>query len=199
MHTFDYHNQEHLALLLLLIIIIILMLFIIKYKVNNYWQERKVRKRFERGNKLELQARNFLKSKGYTIVDYQGNYEHHYIENGERHTASIQPDYIVKKNGRKYIVEVKSGFQAISARNKNTRRQLLEYDYVVENDGVFLLDMENHQMKLVQFKSKMERRSGRLLKAIIITALVGMAIPYWQIKVGIALILLIVFFMERRL
>ncbi len=198
MQSFDYTNQNHIIFLSLALIITVLSYLIIKHKVKTYFQERKVRKRFERGNKLELQAKNFLKSKGYTIVDYQSTYQHKYLEDGEVHYAEIQPDYIVKKNGKKYIVEVKSGSQAISARNKSTRRQLLEYDYVVENDGVFLLDMENRQLKLVQFKSKMERRSGRVLKAVIVAAIIGMAIPYWQVKVAIGVILLIVFFAERR-
>ncbi|MBR8535729.1 hypothetical protein KDU71_09195 [Carboxylicivirga sediminis] len=198
MYSFDYTNQNHILFLSLALIIIALSYLIIRHKVKTYLQERKVRKRFERGNKLELQAKSFLKSKGYTIVDYQSTYQHKYLEDGEVQYADIQPDYIVKKNGKQYIVEVKSGSQAISARNKSTRRQLLEYDYVVENDGVFLLDMENRQLKLVQFKSKMERRSGRLLKAVIIFALIGLAIPYWQVQAAIGLILLIVFFAERR-
>ncbi|MCG8580517.1 MAG: hypothetical protein MI866_11395 [Bacteroidales bacterium] len=198
MQNFDYTNQNHIIFLLLGLIIVVLVFLIVRYKIKTYIQERRVRKRFERGNKLELQARNFLKSKGYTIIDYQSTYEHKYMEDGEVMYAEIQPDYIVKKNGKKYIVEVKSGNQAISARNRNTRRQLLEYDYVVENDGVFLLDMENRQLKLVQFKSKMERRSGRLIKAVIIAAIIGMAIPYWPVKVAIGLVLLVLFAIESR-
>ncbi|WP_430817429.1 Dna2/Cas4 domain-containing protein [Carboxylicivirga sp. RSCT41] len=198
MYNFDYTNQNHLIFLSLGLIIVALVFFIIRYKIKAYLQERKVRKRFERGNKLELQARSFLRSKGYTIIDYQSIYEHKYMEDGEVMYAEIQPDYIVKKNGKKYIVEVKSGSQAISARNRNTRRQLLEYDYVVENDGVFLLDMEKRQLKLVQFKSKMERRSGRLLKAVIIAAIAGMAIPYWPVKVAIGLVLVVVFAFESK-
>ena len=198
MQTFDYTNQNHIIFLLLALIIVVLAFLIINYKVKTYFQERKVRKRFERGNRLELEAKKFLKSKGYTIVDYQSSYQHKYLEDGEVQCADIQPDYIVKKNGKKYIVEVKTGTQAISARNKSTRRQLLEYDYAVENDGVFLLDMENRRLKLIQFKSKMEKRSGRLLKAVIITAIIGMAIPYWPVKVALGLVLAVLFFVESR-
>lgn len=198
MQNFDYTNQNHLIFLLLALTIATLVCFILKYKVKTYLQERRIRKRFERGNKLELQAKSFLKSKGYTIVDYQSTYQHKYREDGEVMCAEIQPDYIVKKNGKKYIVEVKSGNQAISARNKSTRRQLLEYDYAVENDGVFLLDMENRQLKLVQFKSKMERRSSHILKAVIVAGIAGMAIPFWPVKVAIGLVMAMVFIMESR-
>ncbi|MBK3519801.1 Dna2/Cas4 domain-containing protein [Carboxylicivirga marina] len=198
MDNFDYTNQNHIIFLLLALIIMALAYFIIKNKVSKYFKERKVKKRFERGNKLEQQAKNFLKNKGYTIVDYQSTYEHRYMEDGEVQCTEIQPDYIVKKNGKKYVVEVKSGTTAISARNRNTRRQLLEYDYVVENDGVFLLDMENRSLKLIQFKSKAEKRSGKLLKAVIIIALIGIAVPYWPAKVVLGLALTLLFIKESR-
>jgi len=199
MEYFDYTNQNHIIYLLLAIVIVGLLLFILRYKANAFFKERKVRKRFERGNKLEQQAKSFLKSKGYTIVDYQSTYEHKFWEDGEAQYADIQPDYIVKKNGKKYIVEVKSGNTAISATNRNTRRQLLEYDYVVENDGVFLLDMENRQLKLIKFMSKAKKRSNRLLKAVIIIAIIGIAIPYWQLKVTIGLLLLSMYLLGKKL
>jgi len=198
MQMFDYTNQNHIIFLLLAIIIMALVFLIIRYKLNEYFKQRKVKKRFERGNKLELQAKSFLKSKGFTMVDYQSTYEHKYMVDGEVQYAEIKPDYIVKKNGKKYIVEVKSGTTAISARNRSTRRQLLEYDYVVENDGVFLLDMENRDLKLIQFKSKAEKRTGKFVKVLIIVAIIGIAIPYWQIKVAIGLVLGLLFLLEKR-
>lgn len=198
MQMFDYTNQNHIIFLLLAIIIMALAFLIIRYKLNEYFKQRKVKKRFERGNKLELQAKSFLKSKGFTMVDYQSTYEHKYMVDGEVQYAEIKPDYIVKKNGKKYIVEVKSGTTAISARNRSTRRQLLEYDYVVENDGVFLLDMENRDLKLIQFKSKAEKRTGKFVKVLIIVAIIGIAIPYWQIKVAIGLVLGLLFLLEKR-
>ncbi len=199
MQTFNYTNQNHIIFLLLAIIIITLTFFILKYKLSEYLKERKVKKRFERGNKLELQAKNFLKNKGYTIVDYQSTYEHRYMVDGEVQYADIQPDYIVKKKGKKYIVEVKSGTTATSLRNRSTRRQLLEYDYVVENDGIFLLDMEHRDLKLIQFKSKAGKRSGKLLKTVIVVAIFGIAIPYWQIKVAIGIVLGVLFLLKERI
>ncbi|MCU4173628.1 hypothetical protein J1N11_00975 [Marinilabiliaceae bacterium N1Y90] len=196
--SFDYTNQNHVVFLLLAAIITVLIFLISRYKLREYYKLRQVKKRFERGNKLELQAKKFLKSKGYTIVDYQSSYEHRYKVNGELQTAEIQPDYIVKKNGKKYIVEVKSGNTAINASNRNTRRQLLEYDYVVENDGVFLLDMENRTLKLIQFKSKAERRSNKQLKTVIVIALIAIAIPYWQVKVVLSLLLIMLLFFKSK-
>ncbi|MCT4644065.1 MAG: CRISPR-associated protein Cas4 [Carboxylicivirga sp.] len=198
MPDFDYTNQNHVTVLLLVIIIIFLIIVIARYKLKAYFDELKIKKRFERADKLELQARSFLKSKGYSIVDYQSTYTHRYMVDGKVLEVDIQPDYIVKKGGKKYIVEVKSGHSATSAQYRNTRRQLLEYDYVVENNGVFLLDMESRQLKLVQFKTKAEKRSSRLIKAIIIVAIAGIAIPFWQAKIVIGVILGLIFIKESR-
>lgn len=197
MIAFDYTNQNHLIFLALALIIVSLLFFLIRYKIIEAVGKRRVKKRFERGNKLELNAKAFLQEKGYTVVDYQSTYDHQYKVDGEAQVATIQPDYIVKKNGKKYIVEVKSGTSAISARNRNTRRQLLEYDYVIDNDGIFLLDMENHNLQIIKFKSKAEKQSETLIKLIVLIAIVGIFIPYWEAKVVVSIILGIALFKNR--
>jgi hypothetical protein len=99
---------------------------------------------------------------------------------------------VVKKKGKTYIVEVKSGTSAIHLKNISTRRQLLEYDFVVENDGMFILDMENENMQLVEFQSKQERKDKVLRNVMMVIALIGIAIPYWELKVLFGFILLTV-------
>lgn len=194
MISFDYTNQNHIIFLLLALIIVSLLCLVIRYKFIEYSNQRRVKKRFERGNKLELNAKSFLENKGYEVTDYQSTYDHIYRVDGVEQTATIEPDYIVKKNGKRYIVEVKSGTTAISARNRHTRRQLLEYDYVIKNDGIFLLDMENHKLQLIKFKSKVEKRSNTLMKVIIVLAIIGICLPYWPVKIAICVVLAMVFF-----
>ena len=139
------------------IIIIGLLLFItVKYKIEQFNKKRKQKKRFARGLMLENRARGFLQDKGYSIVGEQEICYHRYTVNNRNFESKIILDYVVQKNGKKYIVEVKSGKSAISVKDKNSRRQLLEYDFVIENDGIFLLDMENRVMNLVKFYSKEE-------------------------------------------
>lgn len=193
MIPFDYTNTNQLIVLALAIVIVVLLFIVLRHKVIDYSRQRQARKRFARGNKLELDAKSFLQNKGYTILDYQGTYEHHYLVDGVDHTATIQPDYMVKRKGKTYIVEVKSGTSAISAQNRHTRRQLLEYDYVIENDGVLLLDMENHHLQVIQFRTKAQKHSTTLLKGVIAVALVAIFIPYWPIKIAIGVILAVVF------
>lgn len=197
MTSFDYTNQHHIIYLVLALAILALLVLVIRHKVDDYLRQRKVKKRFDRGAKLELDAKRFLQNKGYTIIDYQSTYDHHYQVDGIDHTATIQPDYMVRKKGKTYIVEVKSGTSAISASNRNTRRQLLEYDYVIKNDGVLLLDMENKNLQLIRFKTKAERRSSLLTKALIILALIGIAIPYLPAQIAIGIILVFIFVIVR--
>tara|TARA_B110000444_G_C18307019_1_gene352224 strand:- start:111 stop:329 length:219 start_codon:yes stop_codon:yes gene_type:complete len=70
------------------------------------------------------------------------------------HQSKLIPDYLEKKKGETYIVAVKSGSSAISLDNRSTRKQLLEYYFVIENDRIILLNMERRKMQLVKFQSK---------------------------------------------
>ena len=103
MHFFDYTNPNHIAYAILFAIIVLLIFALLRYKLLEFLKQRKVQKRFERGNKLEQKAKTLLKKKGFTIVDYQGAYEHKYCEDGIWYSAEIKPDYIVKKKGKQYI------------------------------------------------------------------------------------------------
>jgi hypothetical protein len=87
---------------------------------------------------------------------------------------------------------VKSGKSAISVQDKNSRRQLLEYDFVIENDGIFLLDMENRVMNLVEFSSKEENQNFSFYKFLLIIAILGILIPFWKIKILLILIVVVI-------
>lgn len=175
----------------LLIISLLIALITIKYK--EYQKKRKQKKRFERGNILETQAKSFLEKKGYRILEAQKQFYHNYEVNGKHRSSKLIVDYIAKKNGKTYIVEVKSGNSAISLNDKNSRRQLLEYDFVIENDGVILLDMENKNIQFVKFHTKVAKKNLLFQKLIIITGLL-ILLPFWPIKIIASLILVTFWF-----
>ena len=174
------------------LVVLILLIVVAKYKIANYRKKKAQKQRFERGNLLEIKARDFLKNKGYKIISEQEIYYHKYLVNGKKCESKLILDYIVKKNNKRYIVEVKSGKSAISLKDKNSRRQLLEYDFVIENEGVFLLDMENENMQLVEFHSKAARKEEALRRVIIIFAILGIVIPFWEFKIFIGLIIFVI-------
>ena len=182
-------NETIVERFIFIIIIGILLVIALKYKIEQFNKKRKQKKRFSRGVMLENRARGFLRDKGYSIVSEQEICYHRYMVNGKNFESKIILDYVVQKNNKKYIVEVKSGKSAIHLKDKNTRRQILEYDFVIENDGVFILDMENKNMQLVEFHSKAERKDEALRKFIIVFAIIGIIIPFWELKILIGLIL----------
>lgn len=172
-------------------IISFLIVVLVKYKFRDYNKKRKQKKRFARGVYLEDKARYFLKSKGYSIIGEQEIHFHKFKVNDEIVESKLILDYVVEKNSKKYIVEVKSGKSAISLKDKNSRRQLLEYDFVIENDGIFLLDMENKKMQLVEFYSKAESNDASLYKVLLIFVAVGLFMPFWKVKILMGIILIL--------
>lgn len=185
-------NIENLDKLIGLALIVILLFFLLRYKLIEFAERRKQKKRFKRGAVLESDAKQFLKDKGYKIIDDQSVHYHKFKENGKSVQSQLKVDYVVKKSGKKYLVEVKSGKSAINISNKHTRRQILEYDYAIENDGIFLLDMENKAMKLIEFSSKSNKANFKLIHFVIAFSLIGIFIPYMLVKFILAFILIII-------
>jgi Holliday junction resolvase len=183
-------SQQFLSNALFIATISILLFFLVKYKLAEYAKSKARKKRFKRGLKLETEAEGFLIKKGYNIVENQAIYYHNYIVNGHKKQNKLIVDYIAEKEGKTYIIEVKSGKKAISLDDKNSRRQLLEYDVVIENDGVILLDMENKKLQYVQFHSKEEKQDNNFRKVVIVLAMIGILIPFWKVRILIGLILI---------
>lgn len=183
-------NEPFISNIVFIIIIILLIFILAKFKLTEFKKNRARKKRFKRGLKLETEAEFFLKSKGFNIIGNQEIFYHNYLVNGENRRSKLIVDYITEKAGKKYIVEVKSGKDAISLYNKNSRRQLIEYDLVIENDGTILLDMENKKLQFVKFHSKEESQDIFFKKIIIAVAIMGILIPFWKVKILIGLILI---------
>jgi len=176
------------------VIIVVLLVGFVQLKHRESKKKRQQKQRFKRGNELEVQAKSFIESKGYRIINEQKPFYHNYKVNGESRCSKLIVDYIAEKNRKKYIIEVKSGKSAISLTDKNSRRQLLEYDFVIENDGIVLLDMENRNMQLVKFQSKVEKKDTLILKVLVITAGVAILLPFWSVKIIVLLILILNWF-----
>jgi hypothetical protein len=175
-----------------ILIICFLLFFVAKFKFFEYKKNNDRKKRFNRGIKLETEAASFLEKKGFKIVSDQEIHYHSYKVNGQQRKSKLILDYVVEKSGKKYIVEVKSGKNAISLNDKNSRRQILEYDFVIENDGIFLLDMESKNMQLVKFEPKQEKQDEFFRKFILTIAVIGVLAPFWKVRILIGLIMLVI-------
>ena len=136
-----------------------------------------------------------MSKKGYKVIDEQFIAVHKYKVDGDDKEVKLIVDYVVSKGGKTYLVEVKSGKSAIYIENKNTRRQILEYDYAIDNDGIFLLDMENEEMHLIEFSPKENQsvkrnRSGIVI--IILLSFAGILSTDWYVKSMVLALLFIV-------
>ena len=181
---------------LLIVVVIILVVITLNYKFRSFLKTRKVKKRFTRGRRKENEAQAYLISNGFKILDYQKSFEHKYFVDNRQRTSELKVDYFVSKNGKKYLVEVKSGQSAISASYTSTRRQLLEYKFALPNNGILLLDMENRKIEEIKFISNEQHLSFRFFRIILVISTVGILFPYWSIKISILMVLCLVFILN---
>jgi Holliday junction resolvase-like predicted endonuclease len=124
---------------------------ILYLKIRDYLNYHKAIQRSRSSKKAEKQAEKWLKRNGFQIIGKQqsrpliiktGNTSHHYL---------IRTDFLVKKGGYKYVVEVKSGRKNSKITNRETRRQLLEYFLAYQTYGIILFDMDSKTFSEVKF------------------------------------------------
>jgi hypothetical protein len=101
------------------------------------------------GARAERRARRLLERNGYRLVAEQPRRKGCILLDGEPESFELRADAIVEKDGERLVVEIKSG--AASAASRETRRQLLEYLWVFELDGILLVDMAAGRIYRVEF------------------------------------------------
>ena len=135
---------------------IYLLLLLLLFVLYLGWQLRKIYKNIKfffnkrRGKKAEKKAIRLLKKNGYEIQNYQPIAKGNVLQDDEKVYFDIRADLIVSKDKKLYIAEVKSGASA-SIKEINTRRQLLEYSKVFENNNLILIDTEKNKIKKIEF------------------------------------------------
>ena len=63
---------------------------------------------------------------------------------------NVRVDYLVEREGQRYLAEVKTGLAA-QASNPATRRQLLEYATIGKTDKIVLVDSTLGTVKTIRF------------------------------------------------
>ncbi len=147
--------------------VIILLFFItflyLKGKYKQFLINKKIRQQLKRGFEKENLAKKFLENHGYKIMSHNEEFSYYLTENSEKKKITIETDYIVYKNNKKYIVEVKSGIDSPKITNRNTRRQILEYYMFIKNDGVLLLNMETEQISEIIFPINKTSKTSNII------------------------------------
>lgn len=162
----------------IIIVALVAVVTAIKLKWRDYAKNRQTRRRLERGVQLESEGRKVLEKMGFEVIDYQREMKHIFQVDSRVVEASLRLDYMVERNGKTYIVEVKTG-EAAKSGCKDTRRQMLEYDYAGNYDGIYLLDMEKEELHEYKFESKKCVKRNYTQLIVMAVSVVGMVGIFW--------------------
>ncbi len=116
------------------------------------------KRRARRAQRAERVGAEVLERSGYAVLDAQVRRRWPVVVDGESLTIELAADYVVRRGGRVWVAEVKSGSRSLSLRHPPTRRQLLEYGAAFDCDGVLLVDAEGGRICEVRFP-ELERAS----------------------------------------
>lgn len=137
-------------------------------------------RRMVRARRGEHAARRLLRSLGFTIEREQAPGAMVLRVDGAVHSFALRADYLVRRRGKRYVAEVKTGQRAPDLAHAPTRRQLLEYAQAFDVDGVLLVDPEARRVREIAFRSKAPRASWIWLFAFFAGAIVGVSIASLQ-------------------
>lgn len=98
----------------------------------------------------EQGAAELLARAGYAVLERQIEGAWTVRADGEPVTFGLRADYLVERDGRRYIAEVKTGRLAPRLSHGPTRRQLLEYSAAFDVHGVILVDADAETLTHVE-------------------------------------------------
>ncbi len=124
--------------------------------------------RAEWAARAEELAVQVIREAGYTILSDQAEHVWDVFVDGEAYPITLRADFLVRRDGRRYVAEVKTGRTAPDITCAATRRQLLEYRVAYDVAGVLLVDMESYTLHEVDFGLAPERaRNGFVAGAML--------------------------------
>ena len=134
------------------------------------------RRRRRAGHALDGEARaeDLLRAQGYRVIGRQVPCPWSVLINGETRRFGLRADLIVKRRGRRYVAEVKTGSHVASVHHGPTRRQLLEYSHAFRCDGILLVEVDSSAVHEIYFPGA-QRSAWIASPALIMLLLVSLA------------------------
>jgi hypothetical protein len=133
------------------------------FMFTRWWRKGKARRRANRGFDAEDRAVEFLKQRGFSVLENPCGLQATMWVDGEEQTAPVRADFLVERGGQKFIVEVKSTPRAGNPMFPETRRQLREYASATGH-SLLLLDMSAGSLMEVKFDAPPGKESSWLEK-----------------------------------
>ena len=140
-------------------IAMVLAVILVLGRLRSWGKRRQMSLRMERAVAGEERAAGLLERRGYSVLGAQAVIEHAVQVDDRVVTVALRADYLAEKDGRRYVVEVKTGALAPRIETSATRRQMLEYRIAFDVDGVLLVDAESGNVHEVTFPT-LERLRG---------------------------------------
>ena len=147
---------------------------------RRWLRRRRLTVRMHRAQRGEARAAGQLEALGYAILGAQVEAVHEVQVDERVVSVTLRADYLVEREGARYVVEVKTGALAPKIETSATRRQLLEYRVAFEVDGVLLVDGETGRVHAITFPAlgapEAPQRAWGLLAFVVLAASAALAV-----------------------
>lgn len=156
----------------------VLVVEVARWRLGRWFRSHRSRQRVAKAHAGEVAAEDLLKSQGYRIAARQPRRTWSLEIDGESRDVELRADLLVKRGGRLFVAEVKTGAEAPRLETATTRRQLLEYRLAYDVHGVILVDMNAEVLHEVVFPLGEPHRGetlGRVLLWFALGAALGVA------------------------
>jgi len=120
-------------------------------RLRRWWDRRARVRRAARAQAAERDALGVLSEHGFRVLGRQVRRSWGLVADGDPLSFTLIADYLVEREGKRWVAEVKTGERALDLRHGPTRRQLLEYRQAFGADGVLLVDAEGRRLHDVRF------------------------------------------------
>ena len=165
------------------LILVILSIAGLAFWLRNRIRHHRIQKRAQHGHIMEDRAADMLKAWGFRILERNPRIEYTWWVNGEAIDTTVEADYLVSADGKRWLVEVKTG-RAARPNRRETRRQLLEYASYGQADGLYLLDADRKTLEVIEFPTgeMSPNRSGHGIWFIffVLGTLIGLFCAHWD-------------------
>jgi hypothetical protein len=143
------------------IALVALVLLLVVQTSRLWWTQKAPRLRLARLKRRaiegELEAETLLRASGFVIEQRQACAVLEYFVDGESTLVDVRADLLVRRDGKLYVAEVKTGTHATQLSNRATRRQLLEYAHAFDTEGVLLIDADTSRIAFVRVPERIRK------------------------------------------
>ncbi|MGC6419425.1 MAG: hypothetical protein ACON3Z_20040 [Bradymonadia bacterium] len=169
---------KNLAIVLLAVVCLLLSVRTLRMRL----QRRRTLNKAAWGRRAETEIGAHLEKQGYESVIQHPSVRYVWRLDGADMSVNATPDWLVEKDGQRFLVEVKTGAQA----NPNLaaiRRQLLEYATYGDVDGVLFVNGDTGSVQRVEFpvayRTVMPTWAWRLIGGLAAALVAAIAFATW--------------------